>query len=491
MKVKRARNENGPVNDIHLLVVEDDEFSMENILMTLEPRNFDIDTARSVHQAAKLLEENQYNILVTDVKLPGGDGISLVERFKDRLPAMKVIVITGYADDDAVIRALKLGVNEFLKKPYREKEMLISVDKLLEQQRLEEENKSLRERLEKENNLLRKESARTTITENLGIIGKSADLHKCMSLAEKVAKFEINALIQGESGTGKELFAQFIHKHGPRAKKPFVAVNCASISPSLFESELFGYQKGAFTGANESRAGLFEVANHGIIFLDEIGEVPVAMQAKLLRATETQSIRRVGSTVDIPIDVQIISATNINIMKSITENSFRLDLYHRLATIEIKLPPLRDRIEDFDMLFEHFMQVYEKQFDISAPRLSSTQIDFLKRQQWFGNVRQLSNFVKKWCLLGNEANDDDLSLWVSSTSEPVNTDPVKSFLRFDFFEGTICELENAKKMLVMKVLGKYKNNKLRTAKHLGLSYPGLMKMLKKFGEEGEDQENTD
>lgn len=469
-------------SDIKILVVEDDQFAMENILMTMEPRNYNIETARSIHQAVKLLDANVYNVLITDVKLPGGDGISLIEKYRDRLPEMKVIVITGYADDDAVIRSLKLGVNEFLKKPYREKEMLISVDKLLETQRLELENKILRERLEKENVVLRKEVEKIKANDVAGIIGNSEELKKCMVLAEKVARFEINALIEGESGTGKELFTQYVHREGPRAKKPFVAVNCASISPSLFESELFGYEKGAFTGANESRAGLFEVADKGIIFLDEVGEIPFGMQAKLLRATETQTIRRVGGCVDIPIDVQIVSATNTNIIKSISEKQFRLDLYHRLATIEIKLPPLRDRMEDFQMLLTHFMMVYENQFSVKAAKISNSQIEFLKTQQWSGNIRQLSNFVKKWCLLGNEAGDDEISIWMNTDKDNLQGEHVKAELRFDFINGTIEELETAKKMLVMKILNKYKNNKLKTAKHLGLSYPGLLKMMKRFDE---------
>jgi DNA-binding NtrC family response regulator len=468
-------------NGINILVVEDDKFAMENILLSLEPEGYIVDTAVSAYQAEKLIEKSVYDILITDVKLPGIDGITFAEKCKTKFPNIKVIVITGFADEPSVIRALKIGVNEFLKKPYREKEMLISVQKLVHLKQLEEENRSLQEHLSKENYYLKKEiKIQEKVSSRHNVIGESEGIKKCLLQSDKVAQFKINAMIRGESGTGKEVIAQYIHANSHRADKPFITVNCASISPSLFEAEMFGYEKGAFTGATEAHAGLFEIANKGLIFLDELTEIPSSMQAKLLRVLEQQNIRRVGSTKQIDIDVQVIAATNRNINEAIEKGFLRMDLYHRIALLEINIPPLRERIEDLELLYAYFVEMYNDQFQVKAPKMTEKFMTFLKSQKWEGNIRQFSNFVKKWCLFGLEASEADVRLWVNSTNETRLNDHFESVLKFDFISGNVSEIEQAKQMLVQKILSLYKGNKSKAANHLGLSYPGLLKIMNRI-----------
>lgn len=291
--------------------------------------------------------------------------------------------------------------------------------------------------------------------------------------------------------------------------KPFVAVNCAALSPSLFESELFGYEKGAFTGAAEARAGLFEAANGGIMFLDELTEIPLTLQAKLLRVVESQVVRRVGGAEARPIDVQILCSTNRNIAEAIEGGFLRLDLYHRLAAVEIVLPPLRERTEDFEALTAHFIALYEQQLGLQAVPIPPTIMSFLKEQPWEGNIRQLSNIMKRWCLFGEHSDGNDVAVWLSQTSLAESslaggssrggskTSPngmgsslsaSDAFLHGVFAKGTFEELNDIKERLIREVLKKYHGNKTKAAQHLGISYPGLLKMLKAMnGETTEEQ----
>lgn len=464
---------------IRILIVEDDKFALENIVLSLEPEGYLLDTAVSAYQAEKFIEKYSYDILITDVKLPGMDGITFAEICKNKFPDIKIIVITGFADEAAVIKALKIGVNEFLKKPYREKEMTISVSKLIHLRNLELENRAMKEKLAKENIYLKKEIAKQSQINNSIVVGESEVIKKCLLQADKVAQYKINALIRGESGTGKEVFAQYIHKTGHRSDKPFVAVNCAAVSPSLFEAEMFGYEKGAFTGAMEPHAGLFEIADGGIIFLDELTEIPASMQAKLLRVLEQQAVMRVGSSKTMNIDVQVLAATNRDVNTAIKDGVLRLDLYHRIALVEINIPPLRQRNGDIKLLVEYFTELYNNQFNVVAPELPGNIISDLLKQKWEGNVRQLSNFVKKWCLFGKDVTLDEVKAWYTNKEFSYQEHELNTEMRFDFIDGTYEELIRAKQMLVSKIISKYNGNKSRAASHLGLSYPGLLKIIKK------------
>lgn len=464
-----------------ILLVEDDEFALENLELTFYDQEYEIATAATGTNALEQLREKFFNAIVTDVKLPGMDGISVIEECRKLHPDTKYVVITGYADEGSVLRALKLGVNDFLKKPYHNEELLSSVRQLLEMQRLEWRNRDLQERLAAENSMLRKISVEYE-NENARAmaVGNSPAIRKCLAQAEKVGRYGVNAMIRGESGSGKEVFANYIHTQGARAAQPFVPVNCAALSATLIEAELFGYEKGAFTGAKSPHAGLFEVADGGILFLDELTEIPIELQAKLLRVVETQRCRRVGSNTWRDIDVQILCATNREVHEALEQKHLREDLYHRLATTELFLPPLRDRMEDFRMLLEHFVRKYQTQFGHEFPPISAEVRDFLERHEWRGNIRQLSNFVKQWYMFGDSAGIDEIKRWFNVAARQTADTELGKVLRFDFVEGTMSELEQAKEILVKAIVRQYNGSISKSARHLGLSYPGLKKMLDAF-----------
>jgi DNA-binding NtrC family response regulator len=471
-----------------ILVVDDDEFALENVCMSIEQSGASAVPAASAQQALNRLREHRFQVIVTDVKMPGMDGITFVERVKEDHPHMKFIVVTGYADESAVIRALRLGVNEFLKKPYRNVELLLAIDKLLKQIDLENENRSLRDRLVRENIELRAEvEACGGVHAPYDLLGDHPSIEAVRELAAKIGRFGVNALIRGENGTGKELVAQAIRRASPRAQGVYHAVNCAAISTTLFEAEMFGYEKGAFTGAVRSRPGLFESASGGILFLDEITEVPTGMQAKLLRALETGTIRRVGGTVDIPIDVHVIAATNRIPSEAIADGYLRRDVYHRLATMEVVIPPLRDRSSDIPMLARHFHGTFARQFSVNADPISDAAMDALVRAPWPGNVRQLANVMKRWVLFDPSTALSDLSTdTVASVAESILPG---SMIRYDFIRGTMDEVEEAKHLLVRTVLSRNNGNKSSTARQLGLSYPGLLKMLRRIND-GDGSESS-
>lgn len=475
---KHLRTDSIDVTKPTILVVDDDEFARENVEISLQSAGANVLTAGSAYQALKATEATYCHIVVTDLKMPGMDGVALAEKVRQAHPTTKFILVTGFADEEAVIRALRVGVNEFLKKPYRNAELLIAVQKLLEQHNLEDENRLLRERIEQENIQLRRELDRSTDHTQSAMIGSSPSLITCKELAAKVSQFAVNAIIQGENGTGKEVMAQYIHTTGTRSNKPFVGVNCAAISVSLFESEMFGYEKGAFTGATTSKAGLFELANGGILFLDEVTEIPTTMQAKLLRALETQTIRRVGGTRDISLDVQVLSATNRDITAAIDDGFLRTDLYHRLATVEIALPPLRMRREDIPELVKTFRDRYQRQFGNPSEEVSPQAMQMFIDAPWPGNIRQLGNVMKRWVLFGPDVALSELQSAAGTTS-PMPAGRT-SMMHYAFVDGTMDEVELAKQHLVMTIMQRYNGNKSKSAKHLGLSYPGLLKILRRI-----------
>jgi len=485
---KHLRTESIDVTKPTILVVDDDEFARENVEISLQSAGANVITAGSAYQALKATETTYCHIIVTDLKMPGMDGVALAEKVRQTHPTTKFILVTGFADEEAVIRALRVGVNEFLKKPYRNAELLIAVQKLLEQHNLEDENRLLRERIEQENIQLRHELDRSTDHSQSAMIGTSKSLTQSKELATKVSQFGVNAIIQGENGTGKEVMAQYIHTSGVRRSKPFIGVNCAAISVSLFESEMFGYEKGAFTGATTSKAGLFELASGGILFLDEVTEIPTTMQAKLLRALETQTIRRVGGTRDISIDVQVLSATNRDIATAIDEGYLRTDLYHRLATVEIALPPLRMRQDDIPALVTTFREKFERQFGNRSEDVSTESMQLFINAPWPGNIRQLGNVMKRWVLFGPDVAMSELQNTAeSSVPAPVGRNSV---MHYAFVDGTMDEVELAKQHLVMTVMQRYNGNKSKSAKHLGLSYPGLLKILRRIDERTAARSNS-
>ncbi len=466
------------MNKVKILLVDDEKIVTEDLSIMLEGHDFHVETTVSYSEAIELLTIKYYDILITDMILAEFSGIKLIEFATTNKRIFGSILITGYSDENSIIKATNLGVNEILKKPFSSEALLGAIDKILRKKEKEEQKELISKKLEVEKNILIEELNKK-VKNSLKIIGESPKLISALRKAEILSKHQLNCLIGGESGTGKQLLAKYIHMLGPRKSKPFIEVNCASISVSLFEAEFFGYKKGAFTNAREAHAGFFEVANGGILFLDEITEIPMEIQAKLLTAVEKGVIRRVGDTKEIKIDVQIIAATNQDVDSLVEQNKIRRDLYHRISQGILILPPLRERGNDIKILLEYYLDLYENEFNKKAKKIDDELWEKIINYSWPGNIRQFTNFVKKWVLFGEstlETNTESLFEEEKGVPKP------ETILTFDFIDGTFSEIEKVKELLINRIIDKYNGNKSRAARHLGITYQGLLKMLKKFNE---------
>jgi len=467
--------------EFRILVVDDDIYSRENIKIALKNPHYFIDDATGYEEAVNKLKGIAYDLLITDLKMPYRDGLELAEYALERKLIKNIILVTGYGDEESIERALKLGVKDFLRKPYDNNDFIRSVEQIYRVHKLEVENEDLKKKLKIENKILQKQVIKN-VEDSFQIIGNSRGLETALNKAKEISHYSEICLIHGESGTGKELLARFIHLNGPRRDKPFIAINCAELSPQLFESELFGYVKGAFTGANDNTPGLFEVANHGILFLDEISEIPSSLQAKLLRVIENKSVRRIGDTKWHDIDVQIIASSNRSMEELYSGKFIRKDLFHRLTSSIITLPPLRERKTDIPILVEYFLNKYCNAYGKTVEFPDDNLITKLKNAEWPGNIRQFSNFMRNYVLFGEVSNLDEFNHWIKNNKLMPDDD-----LHFKFMKGTLEELEQAKYWLVQKILKKYNNNKSKAARHLGMSYPGLHGLLKKMGIEDKNK----
>ncbi len=466
--------------DFHILVVDDDINSLENFRLGLKETPYLITLADGYKSAVGLLDNGHFNLLVTDLKMPYKNGLDLAEFALSNKLVEDVILVTGFGDEDTIEKAIKLGISDFIRKPYDDEEFKKSIAKIYTRYEIKKENEELKELLLAENKALKKHIL-SYDEDDFEIIGKNGKILSVLEKAKVIAKFSESCLLQGESGTGKELLARYIHRNGSRNNQPFIAVNCASLSPSLFESELFGYVRGAFTGALQNSAGLFEVADKGILFLDEISEIPVNLQAKLLRVIETGKIRRVGDNKWRNIDVQVLASTNRSVEELSKGKILRNDLYYRVTSSMLSLPPLRERASDIPELVHYFVEKYSKIYGKDVPLPNDNLINKLMNFSWEGNVRQLSNFVKNYVIFNEIVTEDEVDRWMGNGR---HTD--ENALTFKFLNGTMHELEEAKYWLVTKILKKYNYNQTKTAKHLGMTYAGLHRMLQKIGILSED-----
>ncbi|NPA32502.1 MAG: sigma-54-dependent Fis family transcriptional regulator [Aquificae bacterium] len=367
-----------------VLIVEDDE-NLRKILLRKLGERLSVKGAKDANEALELFEKEQQDVVLLDIKLPDADGSSLIEHFVRR--GAKVIVITGYGDIRTAVECVKKGAFDFIQKPFTFDLLEMSVKKALKEKELEEENKALKDYLfGKENDYLLKTN--------------NEKFKKVLKTADAVANTDLPVLIRGETGVGKEVLARYIHASSPRKDKPFIVVDCTAIPENLFESELFGHEKGAFTGATGRKLGLAEIANRGTLFFDEIGDMPLSLQAKLLRFVETKSFRRVGGLKDITVDVRIITATNKDLEKLVREGKFREDLYWRLNVVELEIPPLRERREDIPLLVDFFLKKYRKKI---KPETMKELISY----DWEGNVRELKNVIERACLLSKTPYVDE------------------------------------------------------------------------------------
>ncbi len=446
----------------NILVVED-EASMRDILcMLLEGEGYDVTAASDGNEGIANIEKDIYDLIITDIKMPGATGFEILDKSKEISPDTLVIMITAFGTLESGVEAMKLGAYDYIHKPFKIDEIRLIVRNALD-----------RRRLSTEVALLRREKIRTAV-EVENIIGRSAPMQRLLKMVPRVASSNSNALISGESGTGKELVAQALHNLSPRSDRAFVAVNCSSIPEGLLESELFGHMKGSFTGAHQNKQGLFEVADEGSLFLDEIGEMPMSLQSKLLRAIEHSTFRRVGGTKDVNCNVRIIAATNKNLKDEVRNGAFREDLFFRLNVIPLVVPPLRERKDDIPLLVDHFLSKSKgrkRQFSGSAMKM-------LMDYDWAGNVRELENLVARMLIICDQdiITDADMPEELSLKPEPERS------LIADLTEGVNMEDELAylEKRYLNEALKQSGGNKTEAAKLLGLTFRSFRHKLSKY-----------
>jgi two-component system response regulator PilR (NtrC family) len=378
------------VSDKGRILVVDDEQSMREFLEIFFRREgFEVVTAGEVDTALLAVESDSFDVVISDIKMPGRSGLELLQAVKEVSPETVVIMITAFATTETAISAMKQGAYDYVTKPFKVDELRLVIEKALEKKLLTLENRRLRSELR-------------TQLRSRSLVGTSQAMQKIYELIGQVAGTRTNVLISGESGTGKELVARAIHDQSERRDRPFVPVNCGAIPENLLESELFGHVKGAFTGAVQNKEGLFEVADQGTLFLDEVGELPATLQVKLLRVIQDKRVRRVGGTSDHRVDVRIVAATNRKLEEEVSKGRFREDLYYRLNVIQIALPSLRERIEDVPLLMQHFIEKYAQEADKEVRHISEAARERILSYDFPGNVRELENMVERAVALSQD-----------------------------------------------------------------------------------------
>ena len=453
------------------ILVVDDEQSMRNFLeIMLRREGYVVDLAANGDEAVGFVEKKIYDLVITDIIMPGPSGTEILKKVKEVNPATIVIMITAYASTESAVEAMKEGAYDYITKPFNVDEIKVIISNALE-----------KGRLEKENILLKRELGKEYSYEN--IIGTSPAMQKTFDLIGRVSATKTNVLISGESGTGKELVARAIHNKSPRKDRPFVVINCGGIPENLLESDLFGHVKGSFTGAVSHKEGLFEVADTGTIFLDEVGELTQAIQVKLLRAIQERTFKRVGGTEDISVDVRIIAATNKDLEREVISGHFREDLYYRLNVIEIKMPPLRERREDIPILASHFLKKMSAEQGKEIRKISSYALEVLKDYSFPGNVRELENIIERSVALESSNIVLPESLALSMHKEhggQMATDDAAALLGTDSFsmDTYIADIETGLIKEALLLAGK---NKKEAARILGISYWVLLRKIEKYG----------
>lgn len=438
-----------------ILIVDDELAIRTSVEKALGKAGFLTSTASSGNEALSHLAKHAFDLVLSDLKMPDGDGFELLKQIKKQYPSTEVILLTGYGTIERAVEAMKEGAYDFITKPFKKALILSAVERALERQALAQENKYLKAQLGK---------AKSYDT----IVGGSQALRDVLAMVERVAPLTSTVLITGSSGTGKELIARALHRRSLRVDKRFVPINCAAIPENLIESELFGHVKGSFTGAMRDKSGLFKVADGGTIFLDEIVSVPLNLQVKLLRAIEQKEIMPVGSTNPEVIDVRIVAATNKNLANEVEAGNFREDLYYRLNVVGINIPPLKERVEDIAELVQHFINIYNAQLNKRIAGIDEKTMRILMAQPWKGNVRELENAIERAMIL---CDGERLNLMHFPHISP--TTHAESELTNDL-KGTVRRFEQ---QTILKALHACKNDKHRAAELLGLSLSSLYRKL--------------
>ncbi|MEW6213956.1 MAG: sigma-54 dependent transcriptional regulator [Nitrospirota bacterium] len=450
-----------------ILIVEDKESMAEMLKETLESEGYRVICARDGMEGIRYLKESRIDLVLTDLKLPEKDGIDILKVSKEENQLIPVIVMTAYGSVESAVAAMKGGAFDFITKPFDTDHLLMLIKRALETQRLFTENILLKEEFASKLGFPR-------------IIGKSEKIANVAQMVQKVAPTKTTVLLLGESGTGKELFARAIHNLSHRRNYPFVPINCAAIPRGLLESELFGHEKGSFTGADTKKLGKFELADKGTIFLDEIGDMDLTLQSKLLRAIEEGEIERVGGVKGIRVDVRIVAASNKDLERAVEDKSFREDLYYRLNVFPIRIPPLRDRREDIPLLVEYFINKYSLEIKTSMKSISGEALDILMNYPWKGNVRELENAIERAIILcdGDVITTEHIVLRQQA--------PLESAIGSLVMDGTLEDVSRealriAETKRIIKALKETKGNKSRAAEILQVSYKTLLTKIKEYG----------
>lgn len=448
-----------------ILVVDDEKLVRDFLVETLKRKNYDVQAVENAQKAFAALREKQFDLVITDMKMPDHTGIDVLKKAKELSPGTLVVIITAYGSIENAVEAMRLGAFNYLIKPFTPDTIEALIDKAKEHVSLVEENSYLRQQL-----------SSGPGRANQSIIGESAAMRKILHDAERIAKSNANVLITGESGTGKEVVAQLIHANSLRANRPFIKVNCAAVPETLIESEFFGHEKGSFTGASNTHRGRFELANGGSLLLDEITEVPLGLQAKLLRAIQEQEFERVGGSRPIKVDVRLISTSNRDMKEAIEQKKIREDLYFRVNVMPIHIPPLRERKEDILPLAEYFLVKHCQDNHKERITLSKEAKDLLLAYEWPGNVRELANIIERAVVLNTTGTIKADEIYLNHGS--LITPQGKSSSKTAYQAGmTLQELE---KKLIIETLEKMNNNRTKTAETLGISVRTLRNKLQEY-----------
>ncbi len=457
------------MSNYSILIVDDEPNYLIIIAELLKDEGFDVFTASSGKEALDICKEVDLDLILTDMQMEGMDGMELLTNVKELYAGLPVIVITAYADVEKAVKAMQAGAFGYLSKPFANDELLVNIHKAAKHYSLIKENQRLRRQLKEQDSFS-------------GIVGKNTRMKKIYQLIQKVSPTPASVLISGESGTGKELVARAVHMNSPRESESFIAVNCAALSPSLLESELFGHEKGAFTGAAAMRKGRFEVADGGTIFLDEISEIPLELQSKLLRVLQEKTFERVGGSKTIKVDVRVVSAANKDLKEEVNAGKFREDLFYRLNVIHLNLPPLRERLDDLPLLVDAFINKYQKILNLDSLSVSSEATKLLLKLPWEGNVRELENTIERAAILCSEGviESEDVQpeeMYNSETSWKLGTDLNQLIPEAVGLNEVLYAVEE--KML-LKALEETDYVQTRAADKLGITKSLLQYKMKKY-----------
>lgn len=445
---------------LKVLFVDDDPVTCSVMKRNCARTGYNCRVFQSAPECFSEFESNGADLIVTDLRMPKVSGFDLLRNIREVDPDIPVLVMTGYSSVENAVEAMKLGASDFLKKPFDFEELRLTIQRTVESMRLKDENRLLKKRLRQGN--------------RFGMIGDTSVMRNLFSTIEKVAGVNCNVIIAGESGTGKELVARALHENSPRREAPFVVIDCGALTETLLESELFGHEKGAFTGAIQRRRGLMEQAHGGTLFLDEIGNISDAMQVKLMRAIDDQRITRVGSTEPFPIDLRVIAASNRDLEKMVEEGSFRHDFFHRLNVVNIKVPSLVERRDDIPALVENFVSEFGKRYDRNVRGFDTSSVRRLYEANWPGNIRQLRNTVERCVIL----SDGPILSWKNNDDQPIATNEGDDSTPFP--NQDLVSLEKLEQDYINHVLKQSGGKKTQAAKILGIDKTTLWRKLRRY-----------